>query len=342
MVALMGVFSHSYLFFNFLLKLFVINLTHFTGKASSSWIIVITISAHCTFWALDKLMSRLAPKVGFAGQNGAFVLKWGFLFESCPLCLSDILIVTKTCHHCVQVELLGFCTPKSGRLLSMEKYSGLLACCLLGLSVYKGTLVLITDVFLDELLFFVLTIVDLSITLHHSVHCWELAIVHWWFALIVPQTTEAICSLVVSDVICPGLEIITCSKLLIISSILINKLLHLIVLWIECVHKTILIGPSTSILAAILGVLIVSWDISLRNGSCRMISIFFVLVITDEIVVCKAQRGCLEIRLLTVWIYYAVHLIILLMALRAKAWAIVKELSLLVRILTVFTTVVVG
>ncbi len=200
---------------------------------------------------------------------------------------------------------------------------------------------MITDVFLNELFFFVLTIVDLSITLHHSVHCWELAIVYWWFALIVPQTTKSICSLVVADVICPCLEIITSSKLFIVSSILINKLLHLIVLRIESVHKAVLIGPS--ILATILRVLIVRWDISLGNGSRRRVSIFSVLIITDEIVVRKAQSSCLEIRLLTVWIHYAVHLVILLMALGAKTWAIVKELGLLVGIiLTVFTTVVVG
>ncbi len=288
MIPLMGVFSNPNLLFNFLLKLSVINLAHFTCNASSSWIIVITIAAHCTLWALDKLMSWLASKVGFARQNWAFVLKWGLFFKPCSLCLSDILVVPKTCHHCVQVELLRLCASKSWRLLPMEKNSSLLPCCLFSLSVYKGTLVLITDVLFNELLFFIiLIIVNLSITLHHPVHCGELPIVYRRFALIVPQATETIRSLVISYVICPSLEIITSSKLLVIPSILIDKLLHLIVLRVECVHETVLIGCCI-ILTTILRVMIVSWDIPLGYGSCGRISIFFFLVVTDEIVVRKA------------------------------------------------------
>ena len=175
-------------------------------------------------------------------------------------------------------------------------------------------------------------IVILAIAIHHSMHRGELAIIDWRFTLLISEPTKTISSLVVANIIHTCLEVVTRAKLLVISSILVNKILDLIVLRIQCIQQTVIV--TTLPIVVLVLIVVVDWDICFGLGSCWGVSILFVLVIADKVIVCESKSRCLEVRLLSIWVHYVVHLIITLRA--TEAWAIVKELSLLVRILAVF------
>ena len=107
----------------------------------------------------------------------------------------------------------------------MEQDFGLVTRFLFGASINQRTLTVVTDVFLDHFLFllFVLHVVALAFTIHHSVHRRELAIVDGRLTLIIPQSAKSISSLTLPDIVSTCLEIVTGSKLLVIPSILLDE-----------------------------------------------------------------------------------------------------------------------
>ena len=215
----------------------------------------------------------------------------------------------------------------------MEQDFGLVTGLLFCVSIDQRTLTVVADVFLNHFLFllFVLHIVALALTVHHSMHRGKLAIVDRRLTLIIPQSAKSICPLTLPDIVSTCLEIVTGSKLLIIPFVLLDERLDLVVLRIECVHQAV---PLVVVVVAnelVVAVVIVERCVALDGSPGGRISLFFLLVVY-KVVVGEPESGCLEVTLLSIGVHHSVHLICIV-ALRAISRAVVQKLGLLVSVL---------
>lgn len=218
----------------------------------------------------------------------------------------------------------------------MEQDFGLVTRFLFGASIDQRTLAVATDVFLNHFLFllFVLHVVALAFTIHYSVHRGELAIVDRRLTLIIPKSAKSISSLTLPDIVSTSLEIVTGSELLVIPSVLLDEILDLVVLRIECVHQ----AASLVVVVVVVGnklvvaVVIVERCVTSLDGSPSGRVSLFLLLVVYKVVVGEPQSGSLEVTLFSIGVHHSVHLICVV-ALRAISRAVVQKLGLLVWIL---------
>ena len=219
----------------------------------------------------------------------------------------------------------------------MEQDFGLVTRFLFGASIDQRTLAVATDVFLNHFLFllFVLHVVALAFTIHYSVHRGELAIVDRRLTLIIPKSAKSISSLTLPDIVSTSLEIVTGSELLVIPSVLLDEILDLVVLRIECVHQAASLVVVVVVVVGnklVVAVVIVERCVTSLDGSPSGRVSLFLLLVVYKVVVGEPQSGSLEVTLFSIGVHHSVHLICVV-ALRAISRAVVQKLGLLVWIL---------
>ena len=220
----------------------------------------------------------------------------------------------------------------------MEQDFGLVTRFLFGASIDQRTLAVATDVFLNHFLFllFVLHVVALAFTIHYSVHRGELAIVDRRLTLIIPKSAKSISSLTLPDIVSTSLEIVTGSELLVIPSVLLDEILDLVVLRIECVHQAASLVVVVVVVVVgnklVVAVVIVERCVTSLDGSPSGRVSLFLLLVVYKVVVGEPQSGSLEVTLFSIGVHHSVHLICVV-ALRAISRAVVQKLGLLVWIL---------
>ena len=129
-------FAGHDLLFNFFLELFVVDKAHLTRKTSSCWVVIITVPSIGALRAFYQIVSWLSTKIWLWCQDWAFVLERRFVFESSSSLSINVLVMTKACHHGVQVELVWLGASEGRGMLAMEQDFGLVTCLLFGVSIY--------------------------------------------------------------------------------------------------------------------------------------------------------------------------------------------------------------